>query len=126
MVWGARTLTDDVPWRYVNVRRLVSYIEDSLVSGLRWAVFQPNNTALWKGLERSVTEFLTRVWQSGALFGTSAKEAFYVVVDEAHNPPAIRDLGQVVIEIGLAATRPAEFVVFEIGLWDGGTAVSEG
>jgi phage tail sheath protein FI len=126
MVWGARTLTPDVPWRYVNVRRLVSYVEDSLVTGLRWAVFAPNNTALWKGIERSVTEFLTRVWEAGALFGATAKDAFYVVVDEAHNPPAVRDQGQVIVEIGLAPTRPAEYVIFQIGLWDGGAAVSEG
>ena len=72
LVWGARTLTDEYPWRYVNVRRLVSFIEDSLLQGLRWAVFEPNNIALWKGLERTITEFLTRVWQSGALFGRTA------------------------------------------------------
>jgi phage tail sheath protein FI len=126
MVWGARTLTDSTPWRYVNVRRLVSYIEDSLLEGTRWAVFAPNNTSLWKGLERSISEFLSRVWESGALFGATAKEAFYVVIDEAHNPPAVRNLGQVNIEIGLAATRPAEFIVFHVGLWDGGAAITEG
>ena len=69
MVWGARTLAPTSPWRFVNVRRLVSYVEDSLIEGLRWAVFAPNNTALWKGLERSITEFLTRVWESGASSG---------------------------------------------------------
>jgi phage tail sheath protein FI len=126
LVWGARTLTDGTPWRYVNVRRLVSYIEDSLLEGLRWAVFAPNNTALWKGLERTITEFLNRVYDAGALFGATAKEAFYVVVDEAHNPPAVRNTGQVVIEIGLAVTRPAEWVVFRVGLWDGGSRITEG
>ncbi len=126
LVWGARTLSDGVPWRYVNVRRLVSYVEDSLLQGLRWAVFAPNNTALWKGLERSITEFLTRVWQSGALFGRTAGEAFYVKIDEELNPPAVRDLGQVIVEIGLAPVRPAEHVVIRLGLWDGGTQISEG
>jgi phage tail sheath protein FI len=126
LVWGARTLTDQTPWRYVNVRRLFSYVEDSVLAGVRWAVFEPNNTALWKGLERSVTEFLTRVWQSGALFGRTAKEAFYVKIDEELNPPAVRALGQVVIEIGMAPVRPAEFVVVRIGIWDGGARVSEG
>jgi uncharacterized protein len=128
LVWGARTLTgdSDVPWRFVNVRRLVSYIEDSLVEGLRWAIFAPNTTGLWKGLERSITEFLTRVWESGGLFGRSAKEAFYVTIDESINPASVRDLGQVFVEIGLAATRPAEHIILRIGLWDGGATISEG
>ncbi|GAA0435963.1 hypothetical protein Acor_55440 [Acrocarpospora corrugata] len=126
LVWGARTLTDSVPWQYVNVRRLVCYIEDSIREGVRWAVFAPNNIALWKGLERSITDFLTRVWEAGALFGASAKEAFYVKITEELNPPDIQAKGQVVIEIGVAPTRPAEFIVLQIGLWDGGTTVSEG
>jgi phage tail sheath protein FI len=126
LVWGARTLTDGIPWRYVNVRRLVSFVEDSIREGVRWAVFAPNNTALWKGLERSIAEFLTRVWQSGALFGRTAKEAFYIKIDEELNPPAVRNLGQVVVEIGLAAVRPAEFIVVRIGLWDGGSRINEG
>ena len=126
LVWGARTLTGDVPWRFVNVRRLVSYIEDSLVEGLRWAVFAPNNPALWKGLERSITEFLTRVWESGGLFGRSAKEAFYVTIDESINPAAVRVRGEVYVEIGLAVTRPAEHIILRIGLWEGGARISEG
>jgi len=126
LVWGARTLTADVPWRFVNVRRLVSYIEDSLLEGLRWAVFQPNNVALWKGLERSITEFLTRVWEAGGLFGRTAKEAFYVTIDESLNPAPVRDRGEVFVEIGLAVTRPAEHIILRIGLWDGGAKVSEG
>lgn len=125
MVWGARTLTTDTAWRYVNVRRLVSYIEDSLLQGLRWAVFEPNNLALWKGLERSITEFLTRVWEAGALFGATAKDAFYVKIDEELNPPSVRQLGQVYVEIGLAPTSPAEYVVLQLGLWDGGAQISE-
>jgi phage tail sheath protein FI len=126
LVWGARTLTEGTPWRHVNVRRLVSFIEDSLVQGLRWAVFEPNNTTLWKGLERTITEFLTRVWEAGALFGTTAKEAFYVLINEELNPAPVRNLGQVVIEIGIAPTRPAEWIVLHIGLWDGGARISEG
>ncbi|MCX4545592.1 phage tail sheath subtilisin-like domain-containing protein [Streptomyces sp. NBC_01565] len=123
LVWGARALASDTSWRYVNVRRLVAFISDSLLQGLRWAVFEPNNTALWKALERTVTEFLTRVWQSGALFGRSAEEAFYVKIDEELNPEPVRKLGQVFIEIGLAPTQPAEHVVIQLGLWSGGGRV---
>jgi len=126
LVWGARTLTDGTPWQFVNVRRLVVFVEESIRQGVRWAVFEPNNIALWKGLERSITEFLTRVWQSGALFGRTATEAFYVKIDEELNPPAVRNLGQVVVEVGLAAVRPAEFVVVQLGLWDGGSRINEG
>lgn len=124
-IWGARTLSANTQWQYVNVRRLVSYLEDSIVQGVSWAVFSPNNTALWKGLERSITEFLTRVWEAGALFGATAKEAFYVQINEELNPAAVRDLGEVFVEIGLAPTRPAEYIVLRIGLWDGGAQVSE-
>jgi hypothetical protein len=126
LLWGARTLTDGTAWRYVNVRRLVAYIEESLLQGLRWAVFEPNGTGLWKSLDRTITDFLTRVWQAGALFGRTAKEAFYVRIDEELNPASVRDLGQIIIEIGIAPVRPAEFVVVRIGLWDGGTQTTEG
>ena len=90
LVWGARTLTDGTPWRYVNVRRLVSYIEDSIVAGDRWAVFEPNNTALWKGLERTITEFLTRVWQSGALFGAHRQGGLLRQDRRGAQPAAVR------------------------------------
>ncbi|MER5577429.1 phage tail sheath family protein [Streptomyces massasporeus] len=125
VVWGARALSNRTEWRYVNVRRLVAFISDSLVQGLRWAVFEPNNTALWKALERTITEFLTRVWQAGALFGRTAEEAFYVKIDEELNPPPIRELGQVIVEIGLAPTRPAEHVVIRLGLWSGSGQAAE-
>lgn len=125
MLWGARTLTDGTAWRYVNVRRLVAYIEDSLLQGLRWAVFCPNTTSLWKTLDRTISEFLTRIWQAGALFGRTAKEAFYVRIDEELNPAAVRNAGQVIVEIGLSPVRPAEFVVVRLGLWDGGSQATE-
>ncbi|MFP1624039.1 phage tail sheath subtilisin-like domain-containing protein [Streptomyces sp. 5K101] len=125
MVWGARALANRTEWQYVNVRRLVAFISDSLLQGLRWAVFEPNNTGLWKALERTVTEFLTRVWQAGALFGRTAEEAFYVKIDEELNPAPVRELGQVFIEVGIAPTRPAEKVVIRLGLWSGGGGISE-
>lgn len=127
-VWGARTTAPltDVNWRYVNVRRLMAFIEDSLKQGTRWAVFEPNNYALWKGLERTVTAFLTRIWEVGALFGASAGEAFYVKIDDELNPFEVRSQGQVVMEIGVAPVQPAEFVVLQIGLWNGGSRINEG
>jgi phage tail sheath protein FI len=126
-VWGARTTApkDDTAWRYINVRRLFLFIEESIQEGLRWAVFEPNDTGLWKKIHRTLTEFLTRVWRSGALFGNTAAEAFYVKVDEELNPPSVRALGQVIIEIGIAPVRPAEFVIVQIGMWDGGSEVTE-
>lgn len=125
LVWGARTLTDGTSWLHLNVRRLISFIEDSIVAGTRWAVFEPNDAALWKRLELSVSEFLTRVWQSGALFGATASQAFYVKIDEELNPASTRALGQVFGEIGVAPVHPAEYVVFRIGMWDGGAQVTE-
>jgi phage tail sheath protein FI len=127
MVWGARTTApqDEVSWRYVNVRRLMLFIEESIQEGIRWAVFQPNSEALWKQLRRVITQFLTRVWRSGALFGATADQAFFVRIDEELNPPDLRALGQVIIEIGVAPVRPAEFIIVRIGLWNGGEDVTE-
>lgn len=126
LVWGARTISDNTAWRYVNVRRLFLFVEESIQEGIRWAVFEPNDLALWKRLDRTITEFLTRVWSSGALFGATASEAFYVKIDEENNPTATRELGQVFIEVGLAPVRPAEFVVVRIGIWAGGGQAQEG
>ena len=127
MVWGARTTApkDQTAYRYVNVRRLLLFVEESIEEGIRWAVFEPNDLALWKKLDRTITEFLTRVWRSGGLFGATATQAFYVKIDEELNPPSVRNLGQVIIEIGIAPVRPAEFVIVRIGLWDGGAQVQE-
>jgi uncharacterized protein len=126
-VWGARTTApkDETAWRYVNVRRLFLFVEESIKVGIRWAVFEPNDLSLWKKLHRTLTEFLTRVWRSGALFGATADQAFYVKIDEELNPASVRALGQVIIEIGLAPVRPAEFVIVRIGMWEGGAEVSE-
>ena len=125
LVWGARTLTDGIPWRFLNVRRLMCFIEDSIKQATRWAVFEPNSIALWKRLDLSITEFLTRVWQSGALSGATAAQAFYVKIDEELNPPSTQALGRVFAEIGVAPVYPAEYVVFSIGLWDGGAQITE-
>jgi phage tail sheath protein FI len=126
LVWGARTTSTDSNWQYVNIRRLFIYVEQSIEQGIRWAVFEPNNQTLWKKLTRTITEFLTRVWQSGALVGDTAKQAFYVRIDEALNPPSTQALGQLYIEVGLAPAYPAEFIILRIGIWQGGSQTTEG
>jgi hypothetical protein len=125
LVWGARTTANDRNWQYVNIRRLFLYIEESIEEGIRWAVFEPNNLELWQKLKRTITEFLNRVWRDGALFGATAKEAFYVRIDEALNPPSTQALGRLYIEIGVRPTYPAEFIILRIGIWRGGSEVSE-
>ena len=125
-VWGARTTTLDSNWQYVNVRRLFLFLEESIQEGINWAVFEPNNLQLWQKLRRSITEFLTRVWRDGALFGATAEEAFYVRIDEVLNPPSTQALGRLYIEIGVRPTYAAEFIIVRIGIWHGGSEVTEG
>jgi hypothetical protein len=119
-VWGARTLSSDPAWRYVNVRRLFNMVEESIERGTQWVVFEPNDPDLWARVRRDVRAFLKTVWRSGALFGTTEGQAFYVKCDEETNPPETRDLGQLIIEIGIAPVKPAEFVIFRISQWAGG------
>jgi hypothetical protein len=122
-VWGARTLASDPAgdpeWKYINVRRLINFLRESIDEGTQWVVFEPNDMALWAKINRNVTAFLTNVWRSGALFGATPQEAFYVKCDAETNPPEVRDLGQVVTEIGVAPVKPAEFVIFRISQWAG-------
>lgn len=119
-VWGARTLASDARWRYVSVRRLFNYVEKSVEQGTQWAVFEPNDDDLWAKLRRDITAFLTIVWRSGALFGKTVDEAFYVKCDAELNPPEVRDLGMVYVEIGIAPVKPAEFVILRFGQFAGG------
>lgn len=120
LVWGARTLAqkDDTDWRYVSVRRLMSYIEKSIEEGTQWAVFEPNDEDLWARVTRTAKNFLERMWRSGALFGSTPEEAFYVKCDSELNTPETIKLGQLFVEVGVSPVRPAEFVVFRISQWD--------
>lgn len=118
-VWGARTLSSNPSWRYINVRRLFNYVEKSIELNTQWVVFEPNDHKLWAKVRRDVKAFLTMVWRDGALFGLSPEQAFYVKCDEELNPPESRDLGRMIIEIGLAPVKPAEFVIFRISQWAG-------
>jgi phage tail sheath protein FI len=115
-VWGARTIGGDanMDLRYINVRRTLLFLRESIDEGTQWVVFEPNTPALWQKITRNVTAFLTNVWRSGALFGNTAAEAFYVRCDAETNPPELRELGQVVTEVGVSIVRPAEFVIFRI------------
>jgi phage tail sheath protein FI len=117
-IWGARTLAmTDPAWRYINVRRLFSYVEASIERSTQWVVFEPNDQVLWAKVRRDVSAFLRTVWLSGALFGMTPEESFYVKCDEETNLPELRDLGQMVCEIGLAPVKPAEFVIFRFSQW---------
>lgn len=125
-LWGARTTATDTNWQYVNIRRLFLYLEESIQEGILWAVFEPNNTALWQKLKLAIRAFLLQAWRDGALFGNTADEAFYVRIDEELNPFSEQALGRLHIEIGVRPTYPAEFIVVRIGIWQGGGEVTEG
>jgi hypothetical protein len=118
-VWGARTIGGDRngEWKYLSVRRLFLFLRESIDEGTQWVVFEPNTPELWAKITRNITAFLTNVWRSGALFGNTPQEAFYVKCDAETNPPEVRDLGRVVTEIGVAVVKPAEFVIFRISQW---------
>jgi phage tail sheath protein FI len=113
-VWGARTLSSDTDWTYINVRRLFNMIETTIMNGTQYAVFEPNDQTLWEGLKRTVGAFLRGLWRDGALFGATAEQAFFVKCDEETNPPDSIDQGRVVVEVGIAPVKPAEFVIFRI------------
>jgi Bacteriophage tail sheath protein len=119
-VWGARTLSSNPSWRYINVRRLFNYVEKSIERGTQWVVFEPNDMMLWARVRRDCSAFLTTVWSDGALFGESPAQAFYVKCDSELNPVEQRDLGRLFIEIGMSPVKPAEFVIFRISQWAGG------
>jgi uncharacterized protein len=114
-VYGARVATSDPEWRYINVRRLVLFIEQSLDTGLQWAVFEPNDKPLWDTVKQSVTNFLTTVWRSGALEGTKQEEAFFVNIgfDVTMTQDDI-DNGRMIVVVGVAPVKPAEFVIVRI------------
>ncbi len=121
LVWGARTLGGDSngEFKYVNVRRYFCYLRESIDEGTQWTVFEPNTPELWAKIRRNVSAFLTIEWRKGALFGTTPQEAFFVKCDAENNPPEVRDLGQVVTEIGVSVVKPAEFVIFRMSQWAG-------
>ena len=124
-IWGARTLSSDPEWRYINVRRLFNYIAESIMEGTQWSVFEPNDERLWMQLRIAASNFLTRTWREGALFGSSPEQAFFVKCDSETNPPDVIEAGQVICEIGIAPVKPAEFVVFRLSQFSAGASEVE-
>jgi len=125
LIWGARTVDESSSeFRYVSVRRLFNMVKESIEAGTRWVVFEPNDPTLWKSIRRDVNAFLRGLWRDGALMGRTPEEAFFVKCDEENNPSDVIDRGQVIIEIGIAPVKPAEFIIFRIGQSQSGSAES--
>jgi len=116
-VYGGRVITSDSDWKYVNVRRLLIFIEASMDRGLQWVVFEPNAEPLWARVRRSITNFLTLVWRNGGLEGTKPEEAFFVKCDRTTMTQTDIDSGRLICLVGVAPVKPAEFVIVRIGLW---------
>ena len=114
-VWGARTMSSDPEWKYVNVRRLFIYLEHSIDKGSQWAVFEPNGERLWSNIRQTISNFLYNEWTSGALLGSKPQEAFFVKCDRSTMTQNDLDNGRLICQIGVAAVKPAEFVIFRIG-----------
>ncbi|MBF2007556.1 MAG: phage tail sheath family protein, partial [Chlorogloeopsis fritschii C42_A2020_084] len=109
----------------MNLPCFLDSCKRSIQEGIRWAVFEPNNQSLWQKLKRTIGDFLLQQWRDGALFGATPEEAFYVRIDEALNPDSQRALGRLYIEIGIRPSYPAEFIIVRIGIWQGGSEVTE-
>ena len=124
-VWGARTLSSDPEWRYLNVRRLFNFVEKSILDGTNWVVFESNGPKLWDSVNRTITSFLRTCWRNDAFEGSSPAEAFYVKCDEDNNPRENRDVGLLTVEIGIAPVKPAEFVVFRLSQYADGSGLEE-
>ncbi|MDG3548128.1 phage tail sheath family protein [Methanobacterium formicicum] len=119
-VWGARTMSSDPLWKYINVRRLFLYLEESIDEGTQWVVFEPNDEKLWDRVKQTITQFLTQVWKDGALMGTKAEEAFFVKCDRTTMTQNDIDNGRLIVIIGVSPVKPAEFVIFRIAQWTAG------
>ena len=107
------------------MRRLFNFIEESILTGTNWVVFEPNDQRLWEAVRRTITMFLRRVWRTGALFGGTPSQAFFVKCDEENNPPENRDVGILTVDVGIAPVKPAEFVVFRLSQFSAGAELEE-
>lgn len=125
LVLGARTLEPDIRWRYVNVRRLFSIIEETLDEQMQWLTFEPNNPRLWRDIERAVSGLLERLFRAGMLDGANADEAYFARCDASTNPTPEVDEGRVTCVLGIQPPYPAEFVIVRIGVTRSGIQVEE-
>ena len=116
-LWGARTMSSDPEWKYVNIRRYFAYLERSIDKGTQWAVFEPNGERLWANVRGTVSDFLFNEWQNGALLGDKPEKAYFVKCDRSTMSQNDLDNGRLVCLVGVAALKPAEFVIFRIGQW---------
>lgn len=114
-VWGARTISSDPEWKYVNLRRYFAFIERSIEKGTQWAVFEPNGSALWGNVRRTIEDFLFNEFKSGHLLGDTVDEAYFVKCDRSTMTQNDLDNGRLICLVGIAPLRPAEFVIFRIG-----------
>jgi uncharacterized protein len=124
-VWGGRTISDDSLWKYVNIRRLFIFLEESIAEGTQWVVFEPDNQKLWARVKQSITQFLTEVWKDGALMGSRAEQAFFVNCDLTTMTRDDIANGRLIIVIGVAPVKPAEFIIFRVAHSSVGSTVSE-
>jgi hypothetical protein len=126
LVWGGRTTSSDPDWQYINVRRLFIFVEQSIQRGTQWVVFQNNDPTTWARVVRSVSDFLTGLWMQDMLMGATKEQAFFVRCDRTTMTQTDIESGRLIVLIGIAPVYPAEFVIFRIGQWAGGSSVSEG
>lgn len=125
LVWGGRTTSPDPDWIYINVRRLFIFIEKSIKQGTQWVVFEPNDTPTWNRVIRSVSDFLTGLWMQDMLQGATKDQAFFVRCDRTTMTQTDIDSGRLIVVVGIAPVYPAEFVIFQIGQWTGGSSITE-
>jgi phage tail sheath protein FI len=116
-LWGARTVSSDPEWKYVNLRRYFAYLERSIELGTQWVVFEPNSSYLWGNVRRTVEDFLFNEWKNGHLMGDKPEQAYFVRCDLSTMTQNDLDNGRLVCQIGVSPIRPAEFVIFRIGQW---------
>jgi len=117
LVWGARTLSPDPEWKYVNVRRFITYLERSIDMGTQWTVFEPNTEHLWANVRQEISDFLVDIWRAGALQGNKPEQAFFVKCDRTTMTQDDIDNGRLICLVGVAVVKPAEFIIFRIGQW---------
>jgi uncharacterized protein len=124
-LWGARTCSTNTLWKYVSVRRYFLYLGESIDEGTQWVVFEPNDERLWARVKQTITQFLVTEWRNGALMGTKAEEAFFVKIDRTTMTQSDIDNGRLICIIGVAVVKPAEFVIFRLTQFQGGSDIAE-